>query len=427
MGSLSAWKVANRPNYETNVDKQFPYSEVPYLGEYVLMKIPIGDDDSIKHVDYWGEGKVVTERGIRGFANCYNVNIQYQLVSAGPDLDKKIPNRIPVLSYSNCDTSGYIKSNSVLTVTVVGGQGHLTSSCAKDIARVVNKEVGKVIVYGVNADSDEITELIVELSRQGLYLSPKASLPHKYEGLSYYNKLVSFHKARNLKEELYNDVVDGKYDNAVKTAKSLGAPAGFLIKGIVTRLISSVPRNVMSFAYKLWNGDAKDIVRKYFPDAFQHIMGEDDVTIVNQEYQLPLKLDVKTDRDNDRLAWGDNRRILTCHRVSWNLIPCWTGSKVVFKLYNVDCEMYLKLDLRVDSLGDRQVWGSSYSGEDRHKYYLEPMIKNDTLVFFIINYEYDQGLKLDVDMDSLGDRLLWGHNGNVYTDRERFRWIIEAW
>ena len=427
MRSLTVWKIANRPNYVTNVDKQFPYSEVPYLGEYSLLKIPTSVNGSIPHVDYWGEGRIVSDEGVRGFANCYNVNHQYQLVSGGPDLDKKIPNRIPVLNYNNCDTSGYIKSNSVITVTVAGGQGHLTSSCAKDIARIVNKEVGKVVVYGVNSDSDEIRELIVELSRKGLYLSPKATLPRELEGLTYYDKHVSFFIAHDLKDEFYNDVVEAKYDTAVKMAKNLEVAAGDLIKDTVTRLISSAPRNLMSFAYKLWNGDAKNIVRNFFPKAFQHIMGENAVTIVNKGYLLPLKLDVHTDYYNDRLAWGDNSRVLTSNRVSWKIIPLWVSNKVVFKLYNIDCNMYLKLDVNVDSYGDRQAWGSSNSGEERHKYYLEPLIKNDTLVFFIINYEYGQGLKLDANTDRYGDRLLWGHNGSVNNDQERLRWIIAAW
>ncbi|KAF9818389.1 hypothetical protein SFRURICE_017811 [Spodoptera frugiperda] len=164
-----------RPNYVTHVDKAHPYSEVPYLGDYHLVQIPLGG--SIPHVDYWGEGRVITDDGVRGFKNSYNVNHQYQLVSSGSDRDRKIPNRIPVKSFTDCDTSAYIKENSVATVTVAGPNIH---NSARDIARIVNAE-GKVIVFGATGESPQTSELREELKKKGLFPTMNATLPTEFQ------------------------------------------------------------------------------------------------------------------------------------------------------------------------------------------------------------------------------------------------------
>ncbi|KAJ8730795.1 hypothetical protein PYW08_002208 [Mythimna loreyi] len=428
MRSSTLWKLAERPNYNTHINKRFPYSETPYLGEYHLEKIPASLNNLVQHVDYWGEGKIVSEEGVRGFSDCYNVNHQYQLVSNGPDLDRKIPNRIPLRSDDHCDTSGYIKDNSVLTVTVAVAS-RITSSCAQDIARIVNSDHGKVVVYGVHGDSQEISELAVELRKKGLTPSPDATLPHELQGLTYYDSHVAFLDTQSFEEEMFNNVINGDYNAAVSKAQSYGvANDNEFVNNVVMRLITDAPRKVMTFAYKLWEGGAKNVVRNSFPKCFQHIFNEDAVTIVNKQYLQPLKLDVNTDSYNDRLAWGDNDQCeITSERLSWKILPVWHSDGLTFKLYNIHRNMYLKLDVNVDSYGDRKAWGSVNSDEERHRYYLEPLFKNGTLVFFIINYKYGQGLKLDVNTDSYGDRLLWGHNGTVHNEYERFRWIIAAW
>lgn len=424
MHSISVWKNAERPNYNVNVDKVFPYSEVPYLGDYNLVKIPESLNNLIQHVDYWGEGKIVSGDGKGGFTNCYNVNHQYQLVSNGLDRDKKIPNRVPVLSYTNCDTSGYIKDNSVITVTVAGG--HINTSCAKDIARIVNNDLGKVVAFGFDSTSQEIINLTTELREKGLFYCPDYTLPSELQGLTLYKSYIAFLNVSSLRDELYEKVTKGSYDNAVNITQSMKIKNGETINEIVTKLIGAGSRNIMAYAYKLWHADAKDVVRNYFPTSFRLIFNEDNVKIINKQYYLALKLDANKDSYNDRLAWGDSSD-KTSKRVSWNIIPVWDANSVTFKLYNVDCDMYLKLDYNEDNIGDRKAWGSNNSGEVRHRYYLEPVMKNETLAFFIINCQFQQGLKLDMHVDSIGDRLLWGHNGTVYNNDERFRWIIPAW
>ena len=427
MSSSDSWKLADRPNYYANIDKQFPYSEVPYLGDYALLKIPDSPKDLIPHIDYWGEGKVTSSEGIRGFSYCYNINHQYQLVSAGSDQNRKIPNRIPVLSYDNCDTSGYIISNSVLNVTVAGGQARLTKSCAVDIARIVNKDDGRVVVFGVDADTEEISMLRVELARKGLYMILNANLPRDLQGLTYYDSYVSFVNTRVILDELYNKVVDGRYDAAVSMVKYFQVAAGHLMNETILRLVNSAPRQLMSFSYKLWQSESQDIVRNHFPKSFRDILSLGPVTVVNNRYLQPLKLDSNTNSENERLAWGDNSKVLTSQNVSWQVLPVWNNNRVTFRLHNIQRNYSLKLDSKVEKSGDRQAWGTSNSNEDSHRYYLEPMYKNDTLVFLIINYQYAQGLKLDESASSNGDRALLGHNGSVLREDERFRWTIVAW
>ncbi|XP_021189097.3 microvitellogenin [Helicoverpa armigera] len=423
MYSITNWKNAKKPNYNTNVDKLFPYSEVPYLGEYNLVKIPVSLNNLIQHVDYWGEGRIVSEDGITGFTNCYNVHHQYHVVSGGADRDSKIPNRIPVASCSECDTSAYIRDNSVITVTVTDAS-RINTSCAKDIARIVNNDLGKVVVYGSQSNSSEILTLALELERKGLYACPQVDLPEDLQGLKF-DSHVAFLNKLEANSSLYKNIINSNYEGAISMTQMLAnMENGQIIDQVVTKLINDAPRTAMSYAYKLWNGGARDLVRKHFRKSFAYILNEDPVTIANLKFHQPLKLDMDTDSYGDRLVWGDNACDLSSERVSWKLIPVWDNDGVTFKLYNIDCNMYLKLDVNVDNIGDRKAWGSNNSDELRHRYYLEPGFKNGSLVFHIVNCEYKQGLKMAVAVDEIGDRGLWGHGGSSIDD-SRLCWLIK--
>ncbi|CAB3244441.1 unnamed protein product [Arctia plantaginis] len=428
MQTLSVWKQARSPNYKTNVDKEYPYSEVPFLGEYNLIKIPYSLSELIDHVDYWGEGKIVTSHGRSGYENCYNVNHTFQLVSNGEDRDRKIPNRIPVLSSTNCDTSAYIRGNSVKTVTLMGAP--INKSCASDIARIVNTDVGKVVVFGFNSGSPEIANLIDALKIKDLYECPNYDLPEELQGSSSFDSHFAFLNVTMLKDRLYKLVIDGEFDQAVALSSKLDKDgARDVLTATVQKLLesnSAANTKLMSFAYKLWNGEEKDIVRNNFPPAFKLIFGQENVTILNSGYVQVLKLDTQTDSYNDRLAWGDSND-RTSTRVSWRFVPVWENKEVTFKLFNAHYDMYLKLDASTDDIGDRQAWGSKNSGEERHRFYLEPTSKSGSLTFYIINFQFKQGLKLVAQKDSYGDRLLMGHNGDIHVDETRFRWTFALW
>lgn len=231
----------------------------------------------------------------------------------------------------------------------------------------------------------------------------------------------------SLEDELFQSLKNGKFNNARNLTKDLDNDNNNeVITKAIKKLIDTNVNDVMGYAYNLWNNGCKEIVSKYFPVSFKHIFNEDHVTIVNKEYNQALKLDPLTDKDNDRLALGDDSYIST-EKVSWQIIPVWENNEVTFKLYNVKYNMFLKLDVNVDYYGDRQAWGSTNSNEPRHRFVLEPSIVDDKLVFVIINYEYKQGLKLGLNPNSEGDRLLWGHHGDARGNHDRFKWIVEAW
>ncbi|XP_026735477.1 LOW QUALITY PROTEIN: microvitellogenin-like [Trichoplusia ni] len=191
-------------------------------------------------------------------------------------------------------------------------------------------------------------------------------------------------------------------------------------------MIDTRTNKIMEYAYNLWNKGAKEIVTKYFPVPFKHIFNEDHVDYVDKKYNQALKLDLKTDQINDRLAFGDSTD-KSSKKVSWQIIPVWENNELTFKLYNVEHDMFIKLDANVDNLGTDGLGGSTNSNESRHRFTLEPFIVDDKLVFVIINYRYGQGLKLDANANAEGDRLLWGHNGDARANYDRFKWIIEAW
>ncbi|CAB3259470.1 unnamed protein product [Arctia plantaginis] len=66
MRFLLVWKLTRPPNYKTNIGKGYPYSEVPFIGEYNLIKLPSSLSELIDHVDYWGKGKNITSHGRSG-------------------------------------------------------------------------------------------------------------------------------------------------------------------------------------------------------------------------------------------------------------------------------------------------------------------------------------------------------------------------
>lgn len=423
MALLNTWRFAEPPNYDKNDDKKYPYSEVPFIGDYNLVKIPISYCKFVDHVDYWGEGKITAPEGRTGFADCYNINDVSQLVSKGPDKNRKIPNRIPVVSSTNCDTSGYIKNNSVKLITVLGAT--INESCAKDIARIVNEEVGKVIVFGLNEDSLDIKTLEGALKEKKLNYCSEFILPMKLLGLSMFNSFRAYLNLSDLSNYLYKNVVDGNYVDAILKSKKIDESGNSsLIFDVITKLLVEGNKNVMTYAYQLWHSNCMDIVTKYFPLVFQTILKEEHVVILNKKFNLALKLDYGTNSDENRLAWGDSKD-KTSERVKWKFVPVLKGDCVVFKIRNYEHGLFLKLDSITNNVGDRQAWGSKDTSEERFEWYLNPIMVNYVLMFLLINKEYNQGIILDSNLDVFNDRLLWGHNGEVLKTPEEYGWYIQ--
>ncbi|KAG6455165.1 microvitellogenin-like isoform X2 [Manduca sexta] len=418
--SIEEWEDADRPNYFSNENLKYPYSELPFYDQYHLVKIPT-KDEFVEHVDYWGEGRIPTNDGDSGFRDCYNVNRQYQCVSNGPDRDCKIPNRIPVYDENACDTSSYIKNHTVKLVTLMSAP--IIEACARDIARIVNPVVGSVVVFGFEIDSPDIRRLVKELSAISMYYCPGYVLSDYFDGLMTFSHMA-FLSSENIEKELYNAITAGKMDTAVAIAKSLHRTGGSSnIAKVVNKALNGGLESIMTFAYKLWDSGEKDIVTKNFPTAFKWIFNEDEIEIVSNHYEnTKLKLDPTNDEWHNRLAYGTDRGNGGT-TFSWVMLPIWKDDKVIFKLKNIEYNMHLRLDIHDNSAGDRKGWGSQNLDDVRYNWKLVPMNHGYKVVFIIVNCQYDQTLKLDNNVDKYGDRQLWGHNG-MYYDIENFMWLV---
>ncbi|XP_035453177.2 microvitellogenin-like [Spodoptera frugiperda] len=423
MHSIGGWKLAQRPNYVTNTNKTYPYSECPYLGEYRLVKLPVSLNNLIEHVDYWGEGRIVTQQGNSGFSDCYNVNHVFQLVSNGPDRGRKIPNRIPVVNYTNCDTSAYIKDHSVQVVTVMGAP--INNSCARDIARMINPDVGKVVAYGFERNSAEIRNLSTELKKKSMFHYPKYTLPSKLQGLTLFDSDMTFLNLTEIKDVLYNKVTEGSYDDAISLSKDMDTEAGSeAIGDVVIKLIRDKCGNVMTYAYKLWHSGATEIIHNSFPTPFQLILKGEVVTIVSKEYQQAMRLDA-SDPKTDTPVLGDSSDKIS-KKVSWKFQTEIENDNVVFKICNLEHNMLLKLDANTDSLGDRKVLASAPNSEVSYTYFVEPVMTNGHVVFRLIDSQYHQAVKMDDEEGANGHRTVWGHNGDPRGDNKSLDWVIAA-
>ncbi len=56
------WNRAARPNYTTNKDHHFPYSEIPSVAQYHLEQL----SEPIDILDFWGEGRTVVGNLVTG-------------------------------------------------------------------------------------------------------------------------------------------------------------------------------------------------------------------------------------------------------------------------------------------------------------------------------------------------------------------------
>ncbi|QXO42711.1 hypothetical protein CXB74_019865 [Morganella morganii] len=154
------WESAPQPNYSKNKNLKYHYSDFPYTEKYKTVPLE-REGKSVRIVDYWGEGRINDSDIITGFTESYNINHQYQVVSNGADKGTRIPNRIPVKDYESLDTKNYIKNDFADYVTVMGAP--ITKSCADDIVRILNKDNGMVILYGI--DGENLTNAITALKK----------------------------------------------------------------------------------------------------------------------------------------------------------------------------------------------------------------------------------------------------------------------
>lgn len=224
-------------------------------------------------------------------------------------------------------------------------------------------------------------------------------------------------------KELYKSVTEGLYEKSLKLTDKMMQNNQEHVKTTVRLLLEDGVRNVMSYGYKLWDTDRTNVIIDCFPKTFKAIFSGKVTQIFNVQYRLPLKLDANTDSDGDRRVWGDATNA-AMERLLWTFTPTWEHNRVFFKINYVQRNSYMKLDSKVDSDGDRAVWGNSMNVDDNRLIFaLEPQVVDEQLTFYIINQEFGQALKLGVSTDSYKDRLVWGHKGVPYGN-ERRKWTI---
>ncbi|XP_037302776.1 microvitellogenin-like [Manduca sexta] len=223
-------------------------------------------------------------------------------------------------------------------------------------------------------------------------------------------------------EPLYRSVTIADYKTALSQSKSLvNRQKGRIISKTVDKLINENPKKVMYFAYYLWNNGAQDIVKNYFPLPFRVIFSQLSVELYNKKYSMELKVTLSTDSDNERGVYGDYSKVGA--RADWTfMVTEAADEKVYFKVYNPSNNQYMKSGNSADGDNDRPIYASTNSDTFRHQWYLEPVMYNGDLLFYIFNREYNQPLKLGQFTDSDGDRRAYAHGGDPSGDPERFGW-----
>ncbi|XP_012550539.1 low molecular mass 30 kDa lipoprotein 21G1 isoform X1 [Bombyx mori] len=230
---------------------------------------------------------------------------------------------------------------------------------------------------------------------------------------------------KELEEKLYNSILTGDYDSAVRQSLEYeNQGKGSIIQNVVNNLIIDKSRNTMEYCYKLWVGNGQHIVRKYFPYNFRLIMAGNFVKLIYRNYNLALKLGPTLDPANERLAYGDGKE-KNSDLISWKFITLWENNRVYFKIHNTKYNQYLKLSSTTDcNTQDRVIFGTNTADTTREQWFLQPTKYENDVLFFIYNREYNDALKLGRIVDASGDRMAFGHDGEVAGLPDIFSWFV---
>ncbi|RXM40400.1 hypothetical protein BOQ62_06780 [Chryseobacterium sp. CH21] len=191
------WLTSKTPNYATNINLAYPYSEQEYsAGNVNLIPEP---SSFIDLIDFYGEGRIVVNAMVSGFKSAYNINHEHQRVSNGPDKDRKIPNRIPVKSYNgDLYLSKYVANDKVSTITLMGAP--IQKNTAEEMARMIRKDgFGKIIIYGFSSSDAAVTTLETELEKIGFYYVPKYKLTAPFNEITGFSSAPRVYKSKKIK------------------------------------------------------------------------------------------------------------------------------------------------------------------------------------------------------------------------------------
>ncbi|XP_028041540.1 microvitellogenin-like [Bombyx mandarina] len=235
---------------------------------------------------------------------------------------------------------------------------------------------------------------------------------------------LSDNEAKNIEDALYNEIVSRDFYQAVhRTAIMYGAGWDSMITNVVNRLIDNGQSQLIDYAYKLTASRGTFIVRALFPSEVR--LHEDlfFVKIISYKYDFALKFGLGADFAGDKTAYGDSDTS-TRFRVTWKFVPFWIGDRVYFKIRPIDIAYFLKLGNTRDRDGDHGAYGSTNHDTDRHLWYVKPVRHNGKLLFYIINKEYEELLKLGQSTDVDGDRTAYGHSEKDFNP-DKFAWYIK--
>lgn len=225
-------------------------------------------------------------------------------------------------------------------------------------------------------------------------------------------------------ERLINSILTADFDTAfAQTLQLQRQSKENIIEDAVTKLVRGSKRNVLDYAYKLWFGEAKEIVKNHFPVQFRQILSESVVKIISKRDNLAIKLGQDLDAEKDRIAYGDAND-KTSENVSWKFVPLWDNNRVYFKIVSVFRHQSLKVGTDADSQGDHGTYGDDVADTHRHQWFLKPANLEGDVLFYIFNRKFNQALKLGRAVDSDGDRIVYSHYGNVDGQPELYGWHI---
>jgi len=182
------WLAVKGPNYTTNEYLAYPHSNTDLSLTEAVVQLPQQPFSFIPLIDFYGEGRIEGDGFALGFKSAYNINLQYKLVSKGPDTGRRIPNRIPVASYDGeLGLSKYVANDKVTTITLT--ESHLQQNTVQEMTRMIRKDgLGKIIIYGYSSTDTGIEILEKELAKIDFHYTPNYVLRSPYnetKGLPY--------------------------------------------------------------------------------------------------------------------------------------------------------------------------------------------------------------------------------------------------
>ncbi|MFK7783664.1 MAG: hypothetical protein AB8B56_01040 [Crocinitomicaceae bacterium] len=425
------WEKSKEPNYFLNENLKYPYSELPFLGEYNLIKLEEQTNSNIDLVDFWGEGRIISQDGknlISGFTNSYNINHQYQQVSNGADQSRKIPNRIPTKNYEDVDISIYIGDNTVTKITMMNAE--VTVNCAKEIKRMIRKDLGLIVMYGFDQDDIDIKTLENELNKIYFYAYPNYNLPEPLNEITLPDTYIAYVNANVLMHDAKEEIKNKNYSQAKDLIKSLLAHNE---ENYIQRVIEFALNDykIFPFGYELLRDTiTARIVTEKFPESIKQILTQGSrMSIINLLFFMPLKVGWNANIEGDRIAYGGDagRGIepLGKDRFYWNLAPINDGE--YFSITNVYFSTPLKVGLKADGEGDRIAYGGSAEPANKDSFYWKVTPFYNGRCFSITNVKFNTPLKVGWSVDNEGDRTAYGGDSGrgLETIIPRFLWILK--